>query len=115
MTDPGQFTVKEILTDIVIPELKAIRESTNQKADRTEVLALDLRLKQVEEVSGDFPFVVREKIATALRDYDTSAKTKADRQFSHRDRVLFAVLGVIGAIATVVSTVVLVTSAGGMS
>lgn len=113
MSDPGNFTVKEILTDIVIPELKAIRASADQKADRVEVLAMDTRLKHVEAVAGDFPFVVNEKITLALKDYDTSAKTKSERQFSHRDRILFAVLGVIGAIATVVYTAVLIVSASG--
>jgi hypothetical protein len=45
---PAGFTVKEILTEIVIPDLKSIKAALDTKADRAEVVAIEVRLGHLE-------------------------------------------------------------------
>lgn len=162
-TPASGFTVKEILTEIVIPDLKAIKLSLEQKADRAEVVALEVRLGHLEaelptylKRSGPvmdqirdhehriadqekesirrgavidsywttkqqvdkntraidkIPAETRETVRTALKDYDTSAEVRAEKQFSRRDKILLSTLAIIGALATIISTVFLFLSA----
>lgn len=159
---PVGFTVKEILTQIVIPDLKAIKTALDQKADRAEVVALEARMAHFEAAEGSYvkragpvmdqirshearvedlekdairrdalvqrfietekqvkmntaavngmPLAIRTSIDKALEGYDTRAQSQADRTFSRRDRVLIGALGIIGMVATVISTIFLVLS-----
>ena len=161
------FTVKEILTEIVIPDLKAIKTSLDQKADRSEVVALEVRTGHLEAEVPQFvkrsgPVIdtirdsesridelekesirraaivdrylktedqvrintqalttihsdIRDAIQAALRNYESRAETEAAAKFSRRDKILLSFLGVIGALATIISTifVVLSTLSGG--
>lgn len=54
MTEPQNFTVKEMLTSIVIPDLKAIKASLDAKADRAEVNALESRLAHFEAAEASY-------------------------------------------------------------
>jgi len=162
---PSGFTVKEILTEIVIPDLKTIKLSLEQKADRAEVVALEVRQGHMEaelptylKRSGPVMDQIRDhehrladtekesirrqaiidsywgtkqqvdknsrrldqlpaetdgKIRQALKDYDTSAEVRAEKQFSRRDKILLSTLGLIGALATIISTIFLILSATG--
>jgi hypothetical protein len=160
---PTGFTVKEILTEIVIPDLKAIKTSLEQKADRAEVVALEVRLGHLESeiplfvkrsgpvmdqirdhehrvgeiekesirrsaVIDDYretetqvrtntqaiagmPANIRESIDRALKGYDSRAELKSEKAFSKRDKLLLATLGIIGALATIISTIFMVIQA----
>jgi hypothetical protein len=157
------FTVKEILTEIVIPDLKAIKTSLEQKADRAEVVALEVRLGHIEgelpnmvrrqgpvmdqvrdhekrltaaekeairrqAVIDDYhiteaqvakntakiaamPAETRERIEAALKGYDSRAELKQEKSFSKRDKMLLATLAIIGALATIISTIFMVLQA----
>src|SRR4051812_38354107 len=136
-TPSSNFTVKEMLTEIVIPDLKVIKAALDQKAERRDVNDLEVRVaaaeaaqlvqrdigRRVIDIEGTvrrldndaqgFPYTVAAKINDALRDYDNRVAQKSDARFSRRDKILLSVLGIIGAIATIISTVFMVLSATG--
>jgi len=81
---PTGFTVKEILTEIVIPDLKAIKASLEGKADRAEVVALEVRMGHIET---ELPQFVRRSgpVMDQIRDHEqriTASEKEAIRRQS---------------------------------
>ena len=108
---PSGFTVKEILTEIVIPDLKAIKSSLDLKAERSEMYTLEGRVEANTKRLDTLPFEYQQHVASELKAYDQGVRDDSERRFSRRDKLLIGSLGFVTALAAVASTIVMFVSA----